>query len=65
MDQSLSEICKSVNDIYIYILRLEMRYTLDNFDVRPSFVENEATLNAISPHSSFNLFKNLRKRSWR
>ena len=50
MDQSLSEICKSVNDIYIYIyfffffLRLEMRYTLDNFDVRPSSVENEATL---------------------
>ena len=56
MDQSLSEICKSVNEIYIYIyiylffyffiffLRLEMRYTLDNFDVRPSSVENEATL---------------------
>ena len=54
MDQSLSEICKSVNEIYIYIffLRLEMQYALDNFDVRPSSVENEATLKC-----SFNLLK--------
>ena len=38
---------------------------MDNLNVRLLSVLNEALLTAISPHSSFNFFKNVCERSWR
>ena len=46
-------------------LWLEAQLKMDNLDVWPLSVENEALLTCNSNHSSFNLFKNVCERSWR